>query len=143
MNYSIMWVFSQNPDVDPALDVGLVFINSSATEGTNRPGLTDEYSDTLISNVAAKRANTIAIIHNAGLRVVDTWIENENVTAVFFAHSLDQDTLIELLYGRAHPSGKFSYTLAMSPSDYASILGPSQPDTNSGYSRNLISPRAS
>lgn len=128
---SIMWDFySQDPDVDPTSDVCLVFVNSYATEGTDRPGLTDEFSDTLITNVATKCANTIVVIHNAGIRVVDNWIENANITAVIFAHLPGQDTgrsLVELLYGRTNPSGRLPYTVAKSPSDYGSILQPSQP----------------
>lgn len=128
---SIMWnLYSQDPDVDPSSDVCLVFVNSYATEGTDRLGLTDEHSDTLITNVAAKCTNTNVIIHSAGIRVVDNWIENDNITAVIFAHLPGQDTgrsLVELLYGRANPSGKLPYTVAMSPSDYGSILEPAHP----------------
>jgi beta-glucosidase len=142
---SIIWNFdSQDPDVDPTSDVCLVFVYSYAAEETDRPGLTNEYCDTLITNVAAKCNYTIVIIHNAGVRVVDSWIENDNITAVIFAHLPGQDTgraLVDILYGRANPSGKLPYTVAMSPSDYGSILEPSLMGST-GYSRSLISQRA-
>jgi beta-glucosidase len=128
---SIMWNFnSQDPDIDPTSDVCLVFVNSYAAEETDYPGLMDEYSDTLITNVAAKCNDTIVIIHNAAIRVVDPSIETDNVTAVIFAYLPGQDTdraLVDILYGGANPSGKLQYTVAMSPSEYGSILEPSLP----------------
>ncbi|KAJ5169240.1 uncharacterized protein N7482_004834 [Penicillium canariense] len=129
---SVMWNFySQDPAVDPTSDVCLVLVNSYSTEGSDRPGLTDDYSDTLITNVASKCSNTVVIVHNAGIRIVDDWVENENITAVMFAHLPGQDTgrsLVALLYGHANPSGRLPYSVAKSPSDYGSLLQPSQPE---------------
>lgn len=129
---SVMWDFdSQNPSVDSTSDACIVFVNDYSTEGYDRPGLTDEYSDTLITNVAANCSNTVVVIHNAGIRVVDDWIENQNITAVIFAHLPGQDSgraLAEILYGRANPSGKLPYTVAKQASDYGTILHPAQPE---------------
>ena len=123
---SILWDFdAQNPIVDPTSDACLVFINAYASESFDRPGLTDEYSDTLVKNVASKCNNTMVIIHNAGIRLVDPWVEHENVTAVIFAHLPGQDTgraLVDLLYGRANPSGRLPYTVAKKAEDYGSLL---------------------
>ncbi|KAJ5288727.1 putative beta-glucosidase M [Penicillium angulare] len=131
-NTSVMWDFSsQDPDVDATSDACLVFVNDFSTEGEDRPGLTDEYSDTLITNVASKCSNTMVIIHNAGIRVVEDWIENENITAVIFAHLPGQDSgraLTDILYGRANPSGRLPYTVAKKSSDYGAILSPSEPE---------------
>lgn len=72
-------------------------------------------------NVAAKCSNTIVVIHNAGIRLVDQWIENPNVTAVIFGHLPGQDSgraLVQLLYGVKSFSGKLPYTVAMNESDY-------------------------
>ncbi|CAI7676432.1 unnamed protein product [Penicillium pancosmium] len=128
---SVMYNFyDQNPDVDPTSDVCIVLVNNYATEGFDRPELSDEYSDTLISNVAGKCSNTVVVIHNAGIRVVDNWIENDNVTAVIFAHLPGQDTgraLVDILYGRANPSGRLPYTVAKKASDYGDLLSPAQP----------------
>ncbi|OQD80752.1 hypothetical protein PENANT_c033G08775 [Penicillium antarcticum] len=129
---SIMWNFdSQDPDVDPTSDVCLVFVNSYASEGFDRPGLSDDYSDTLITNVASKCSNTVVVIHNAGIRVVDDWIEKDNITAVMFAHLPGQDAgraIVDLLYGHANPSGRLPYTAAKQASDYGSLLHPSEPE---------------
>ncbi|KAG2420488.1 beta-glucosidase [Aspergillus terreus] len=133
---SVLWdVASEDPDVDATTDACLVFINAYATEGYDRPGLVDKESDTLITNVAGKCNNTIVTIHNAGIRLVGDWINHENVTAVIFAHLPGQDTgkaLVELLYGRANPSGRLPYTVAKRAEDYGSLLHPSQPEGKYG-----------
>ncbi|KLP02456.1 Uncharacterized protein Y057_1237 [Fusarium fujikuroi] len=112
---------SPNPDVNGATDVCLVFINAMATEGWDRDGLHDDFSDALILNVASKCANTIVTIHAAGIRLVDQWIEHPNITATIIAHLPGQDSgeaLVKLLYGEADFSGKLPYTLAKNESDY-------------------------
>ncbi|EYE98747.1 beta-glucosidase [Aspergillus ruber CBS 135680] len=127
---SILWNFdSIDPQLDSTSDVCLVFINSYATESQDRPGLTDQYSDTLVTNVANKCKNTVVVLHNAGIRLVDAWVEHENVTAVIFAHLPGQDTgraVVDLLYGRANPSGRLPYTVARQAEDYGSLLHPAQ-----------------
>lgn len=60
---------STNPPVEQGSDVCLVFINAFATEGIDRPGLHDDYSDSIVQNVASKCANTVVAIHNSGVRV--------------------------------------------------------------------------
>lgn len=123
---SILWNFdSLNPAINPTSDACLVFINSYSSETFDRAALTDEYSDTLVHNVASKCNNTIVIIHNAGIRIVDAWLEHENVTAVMFAHLPGQDTgraAVELLYGRVNPSGRLPYTVAQQAEDYGLLL---------------------
>ena len=72
-------------------------------------------------NVANNCSNTIVVIHNAGVRLVDQWIEHPNVTAVIFAHLPGQDSgraLVQLLYGVQSPSGKLPYTVAKNEFDY-------------------------
>lgn len=129
---SLQWDFySQTPTINANSDVCLVFINSYATEGWDRPGLDDEYSDTLITNVANSCQNTIVVIHNAGIRLVSNWVDHNNVTAVIFAHVPGQDTggpLVDILYGKENPSGKLPYTVGKNQSDYGSLLWPSQPE---------------
>ncbi|RAH50363.1 beta-glucosidase [Aspergillus brunneoviolaceus CBS 621.78] len=130
-NTAVLWdVSSNDPDVDPASSACLVFINSYASEGGDRPGLVDADSDTLVTNVANKCNNTIVVIHNAGIRLVYDWIDHANVTAVILAHLPGQDTgtaVVDLLYGRANPSGRLPYTVAKQASDYGAILHPAQP----------------
>ncbi|OTB17767.1 glycoside hydrolase family 3 protein [Daldinia sp. EC12] len=113
---------SPNPDVNAASDACLVFINAIATEGWDRDGLHDDFSDGLVLNVASKCSNTIVVIHAAGIRLVDQWIEHPNVTATIIAHLPGQDSgeaLVKLFYGEAEFSGKLPYTLARNESDYA------------------------
>nr|CEG05557.1 unnamed protein product [Fusarium clavum] len=112
---------SPDPSVNGASDVCLVFINAMATEGWDRDGLHDDFSDALILNVAQKCSNTIVAIHAAGVRLVDQWIEHPNITATVIAHLPGQDSgeaLVKLLYGEADFSGKLPYTIAKNESDY-------------------------
>ncbi|KFA78806.1 hypothetical protein S40288_05467 [Stachybotrys chartarum IBT 40288] len=114
-------VTSPTPDVNPASDACLVFINAIATEGWDRTGLHDDFSDGLVLSVASRCANTIVIVHAAGVRLVEQWIEHPNVTAAVIAHLPGQDSgtaLVKLLYGEAAFSGKLPYTIARNESDY-------------------------
>ncbi|KAJ5082641.1 hypothetical protein N7532_011684 [Penicillium argentinense] len=118
---------SLNPFVNPASDACLVFINEASSEGWDRPYLADPSSDQLVKNVAAKCPNTMVVIHNAGLRLVDEWIENPNITAVLYAHVPGQDSgraLVEVMYGKQSPSGRLPYTVARKASDYKGLLEP-------------------
>ncbi|KAM4056015.1 fibronectin type III-like domain-containing protein [Hirsutella rhossiliensis] len=112
---------SLEPDVNGANEACLVFINAMATEGWDRDGLHDDASDGLVRHVASRCANTIVIVHAAGIRLVDQWIDHDNVTATVIAHLPGQDSgraLVRLLYGEANFSGKLPYTLARNESDY-------------------------
>jgi beta-glucosidase len=113
--------------VNAESDAAIVFINALASEGADRPSLRDDFSDALVTNIAAQHNNTIVVIHNAGIRLVDQFIDNPNVTAVIFAHLPGQDSgaaLTQLLYGDVNPSGKLPYTVAKNESDYGRILNP-------------------
>lgn len=90
----------------------------------------DDFSDGLVLNVANNCSNTIVVIHNAGVRLVDQWIDHPNVTAVIFAHLPGQDSgraITQLLYGVRSPSGKLPYTVAKNESDY-NAASPSLPE---------------
>ncbi|KAF3342165.1 Protein FAM40A [Verticillium dahliae VDG2] len=118
---------SGDPSINPNSDVCIVIGNVWATEGYDRPSLRDQYTDMLILNVANKCANTIVVFHNAGPRLVDSFIEHPNVTAVIFAHLPGQDSgraLISLLYGQENFSGRLPYTVARNESDYGDLLKP-------------------
>lgn len=116
--------------VNPMSDACLVFINAMATEGWDREGLHDDFSDGLVLNVASKCANTIVVVHSAGIRLLDQWIDHPNVTAAIIAHLPGQDigeALIKILYGELSPSGKLPYTLAKNESDYGDLYTPCIP----------------
>ncbi|CRG87865.1 beta-glucosidase [Talaromyces islandicus] len=127
--------YSFTPQVNET-DACLVFINAMSSESWDRSTLADNYSDTLILNVASQCDNTIVVIHNAGIRLVDRWIEHENVTAVIFAHLPGQESgnsLTEVLYGRQSPSGRLPYTVAKSEEDYGTLLNPTLPDSENFF----------
>ncbi|GFF81658.1 probable beta-glucosidase M [Aspergillus lentulus] len=127
---------SFSPTVPVSSDACLVFVNEFATESRDRPGLADPQSDRLIMSVASQCPNTIVVIHNAGVRIVDAWIENPNITALIFSHLPGQDSgkaVTEILYGRQSPSGRLPYTVARKPSDYGPLLDPTGPESVSDY----------
>lgn len=116
--------------VDAASDACLVFINAESSEGVDRSALYDSFSDNLVTNIANQCSNTIVTIHNAGVRLVDAWVDHPNVTAVIFAHLPGQDSgraLVSILYGDVSPSGKLPYTIARNESDYGNLLSPIAP----------------
>lgn len=119
--------------VESSSDACLVFINEFATEGVDRSSVADSASDALVKSVASQCKNTIVTIHNAGPRVVDAWIDNENVTAVIFAHLPGQDSgeaLVKILYGDVSPSGRLPYTVAKKADDYGFPLKPCNGTSN-------------
>ena len=118
--------FSENP-YPPYVnaDAALVFINSYASENWDRETLADTFSDNLVKNVAANYSNTIVIIHSAGIRLVDEWIDHPNVTAVLYAGLPGQEaghSIVDVLYGDVSPSGKLTTTIAKKESDYGHLL---------------------
>lgn len=107
-----------------------------ATEGWDRDGLHDDFSDGLVLNVASRCANTIVIVHAAGIRLVDQWIEHPNITAAMIAHLPGQDlgeALVQILYGEVSPSGKLPYTLAKNESDYGNLYSPCLPTSKDDH----------
>ncbi|KAM0510251.1 hypothetical protein ACHAPB_000599 [Verticillium nonalfalfae] len=129
---ALQWDFTRgDPSVHPASDACLVLGNAWASESYDRPHLYDNYTDGLILHVAQRCASTIVVLHNAGPRLVDQWIDHANITAVLFAHLPGQASgtaLTALLYGRANPSGKLPYTVARNESDYGAVVSPDLPD---------------
>ncbi|PQE07866.1 beta-glucosidase M protein [Rutstroemia sp. NJR-2017a WRK4] len=122
---SLYWDFtSPTPQVDPTSTACLVFINAFATESLDRSGTHDAYSDNLILSVASRCANTIVVLHNAGIRLVDTFADHPNISAIVYAHLPGQDSgraLVKLLYGEENFSGKLPYTVARNESDYGNL----------------------
>ena len=124
---ALQWDFvSPTPNVNPMSDACLVFGNAWATEGLDRPSLRDDYTDGIILHVAERCARTVVVFHNAGTRLVDTFVDHPNVTGVIFAHlpgEMSGLALARILWGLENPSGKLPYTVAKNESDY-SVLGP-------------------
>ncbi|KAH6840801.1 glycoside hydrolase superfamily, partial [Chaetomium sp. MPI-CAGE-AT-0009] len=124
---ALFWDFvTGTPYVNTMSDACLIFGNAYATEAADRPGLYDDYTDGLIKHVADRCANTIVVLHNAGTRLVDRFVDHPNVTALIFAHLPGEASgraVVSLLYGESNPSGKLPYTVARNETDYA-VLGP-------------------
>lgn len=106
----------------------LVFINAYASEQFDRPSLEDEFSDNLVNHVAQNCSNTIVVMHSAGIRTVDAWVEHPNVTAVVYGLLPGQESgnsLVDVLWGDVSPSGKLPFTVAKKEEDYGDLLNSS------------------
>ncbi|KAI8945933.1 glycoside hydrolase family 3 C-terminal domain-containing protein [Xylaria longipes] len=129
---SLWWDFHNgNPQVDQSSDACIVVGNAFASEGWDRLGLHDDFTDALITNVASRCNNTIVVFHNAGVRLVDQFIDHPNVTALIFAHLPGQDSgraLVSILYGVVSPSGKLPYSVPRNESDFGPLQNATQPD---------------
>lgn len=102
-------------------DACLVFINSASGEGADRSVLYHADQDSMISTVASNCNNTIVVVNTPGARLLDQWIENENITAVLYGSLLGQESgnaIVNTLYGDVNPSGKLVYTIAQNETDY-------------------------
>ncbi|CAP96229.1 putative beta-glucosidase M [Penicillium chrysogenum] len=134
----LFWDFNTEnatSNINSNSDACLVFLNAASSEGVDRPSVRDSFSDSLVKNIAADCDNTIVTIHNAGVRLVDEWIEHPNVTAVIFAHLPGQDSgeaITKILYGDVSPSGKLPYSVPRNESDYGPVYAPV---THSGWDR--------
>ncbi|KAL4805163.1 putative beta-glucosidase D [Aspergillus unguis] len=103
------------------MDVCLVFINAMAGEGADRTELYNTDQDALVTEVADNCASTVVVINTVGARLMDNWIEHDNVTAVLYGSLLGQESgnsIVDVLYGDVNPSGRLSYTIAKNESDY-------------------------
>ncbi|USW53776.1 Putative glycoside hydrolase, family 3, glycoside hydrolase family 3 domain, immunoglobulin [Septoria linicola] len=122
----VRWDFaSVNPTVYANADACLVFINAYSSEAFDRTTLKHEFSDNLVKNVARNCTNTIVVIHSVGIRVVDEWVNNENVTAIVYALLPGEETgnsIADVLYGDVSPSGRLPFTVAKNESDYGNLL---------------------
>jgi beta-glucosidase len=99
----------------------LVFINAYGGEGTDRTGLRNPTQDQLVVSIANNCNNTVVAVNTVGPRILDTWIEHPNVTAVLYGAPLGQesgDTIVDILYGDVNPSAKLTYTIAKNEPDY-------------------------
>jgi beta-glucosidase len=102
-------------------DVCLVFLNALSGEGADRTELYNEDQDAMVNTVADNCNNTVVVINAVGPRLVDQWIEHENVTALLYGSVLGQESgnsIVDVLYGDVNPSGRLAYTIAKNESDY-------------------------
>lgn len=105
--------------------VCLCFINSWSGEGADRSSLHDDEQDNMVIEVADNCNNTVVVVNVSGPRVLDAWIEHENVTAVVYGGLLGQESgyaIADVLYGDVNPSGKLIHTIAKNESDYGASV---------------------
>ncbi|KAF4122663.1 beta-glucosidase [Geosmithia morbida] len=120
---------SADPVVSTASDACIVLGNAWASEGYDRPAARDDYTDGLVRRVADRCGRTVVVLHNAGARLVDGFVDHPNVSAIIMAHLPGEETgaaLVSLLYGDDNFSGKLPYTVGRNETDYGAILGPSR-----------------
>jgi beta-glucosidase len=103
------------------LDVCIVFLKSWASEGDDRTTLIAAWNSTrVVESVAMACPNTVVVLHGAAPNTLP-WVNNPNVTAVLAAHLPGQETgnsIVDILWGEANPSGRLPYTIAHDELDY-------------------------
>lgn len=102
-------------------EVCLVFINALSGEGADRTELYNADQDTMVKTVASSCNNTVVVVTTTGARLLDAWIENDNITAVLYSAPLGQESgnsIVDVLYGNVNPSARLTYTIAKNESDY-------------------------
>lgn len=106
-------------------DACLVFLNAFSGEGADRGELYNSEQDAMVLEVASNCNNTIVVINTVGPRLVEKWIENDNVTAVLYGGLLGQESgfaITDVLYGDVNPSGKLTHTIAKNASAYPASI---------------------
>ncbi|KAL3263347.1 hypothetical protein ABHI18_001884 [Aspergillus niger] len=101
--------------------VCLVFLNALAGEGADRTELYNSDQDSMVIQVADSCNNTIVIINTVGPRLMEQWIDHDNVTAVLYGSLLGQESgnsIVDILYGDVNPSARLIHTIAKNESDY-------------------------
>ncbi|KAL4930303.1 glycoside hydrolase superfamily [Aspergillus undulatus] len=99
----------------------LVFLNALSGEGADRGELFNSDQDSMVTEVANNCNNTVVIINTVGPRLMENWIEHDNVTAVLYGGLLGQESgfaITDVLYGDVNPSGKLTHTIGKNASDY-------------------------
>jgi hypothetical protein len=74
-----------------------------------------------VQAAAAKFSNVVVVIHTVGPLVLEPWIDLPSVKSVLVAHLPGQeagDSLTEILFGEATPSGHLPYSIPVSEDDY-------------------------
>jgi beta-glucosidase len=151
---------SQGANAARSADVAIVCINADAGEGYitvegnagDRNNLNAWHNgNELVAAVAAANKNTVVVVHSVGPILMESWIDNANVSAVVWAGLPGQESgngLVDILYGAASPSGKLPYTIAKRAEDYGTTISKSGSDSSwdlfvdyRHFDKNNITPR--
>ncbi|KAH9904715.1 glycoside hydrolase family 3 protein [Xylariomycetidae sp. FL2044] len=117
-------------------DVALVFINSDSGENSytvegnhgdrDSSGLTAWHGgDALVQKAAEAYSSVVVVVHSVGPIIMEPWIDLPSVKAVLLAHLPGQeagDSLTELLFGEATPSGHLPYSIPVAEDDFPDSL---------------------
>ncbi|CAE6532924.1 unnamed protein product, partial [Rhizoctonia solani] len=105
-------------------DTSIVFTYAYQVEGLDRDNITSwSNGDDLANTVAAQCNDTIVVIHSGQQVLMESWIDNPDITAAVFAYYPGRETgnaIANVLYGEVNPSGKLPFTIGKSLSDYPS-----------------------
>ncbi|KAJ5745955.1 hypothetical protein N7520_011137 [Penicillium odoratum] len=124
------YAYSQIESVAAQSSVAIVFVNSNSGEGYitvdnnigDRNNLTLWHDgDALIKAVSSVCNNTIVVIHSVGAVLMDSFVNNDNVTAIIWAGVPGEESgnsIADVLYGRVNPGGKLPFTMGSSRKDY-------------------------
>ncbi|KAJ3970481.1 beta-glucosidase [Lentinula raphanica] len=124
-------------------DVAFVFITADSGEGYltvegnegDRNDLSAWHSgDALVTEVAGVNSNTVVVVNSVGPIIMESWIENANVTAVVWSGLPGQEAgngLVDIIYGDYNPSGRLPFTIGKETTDYsAQVIYEDAPDSD-------------
>ncbi|TKA29905.1 hypothetical protein B0A54_15031 [Friedmanniomyces endolithicus] len=77
--------------------------------------------DTLVADLTSQCNNTIVVLHTVGAVLLDSFVNNPNVTAIVWAGIPGQESgnsITDILYGKVNPGGKLPFTLGSSEGQY-------------------------
>lgn len=128
------WELLAAMNVAQSFDTLVVFVTSIAGEAVatvdgnygDRNNASLWYNaDELIKNVTAYNNNTIVAITAPGAVNIESFVENENVTAILLSSYLGQEagtTITDVLFGDYNPSGRIPFTIAKDDLEYVPVL---------------------
>jgi beta-glucosidase len=128
------YAYDQIATLAPQASVAIVFVNSDSGEGFinvdgnegDRQNLTLWHNgDALIANVSANCNNTIVVIHSTGPILIDSFVDNPNVTAILWAGLPGEQSghsIVDVLYGKVNPAARLPFTLGKTRQSYGTDL---------------------
>ncbi|ANB15451.1 hypothetical protein AWJ20_3079 [Sugiyamaella lignohabitans] len=107
-------------------DVNIIVGSATGGESQDRQNLSLWYgADAQIVRAASMSNNVIVVINSVGPINVEKWIDNPNVTAVIFSGPQGEfagESIAQVLFGEANPSGRLPFTIAKNDEDYVPIV---------------------
>ncbi|CUM55871.1 uncharacterized protein AC631_05369 [Debaryomyces fabryi] len=82
-------------------------------------------ADELIKNTTAYNNNTIVVVTTPGSVNIESFVENENVTAILMSSYLGQEAgsaITNVLFGDYNPSGRIPFTIAKDDLEYVPVI---------------------